>query len=69
MFTAIQEYMKISPNNTLLLNAGDYFQVNTGTTQHYRGKHGLFFRKTLDTRVFYKFGVVEVVGGGVCRVF
>jgi len=26
MFTAIQEYMEISPNNTLLLNAGDYFQ-------------------------------------------
>ena len=27
MFTAIQHFTSLAPENTLLLNAGDYFQV------------------------------------------
>ena len=27
MFTAVQHFMELAPENTLLLNAGDYFQV------------------------------------------
>ena len=31
MFTAIQHFLELAPDNTLLLNAGDYFQVWTAS--------------------------------------